>query len=318
MQATQEGLVPLKAWIKSALDEVIQIYLNAPDLEFVWVGDDAVDPLQQAQTLNILVAAGIKTIAEARAELGLAPEGKTAPVFGKYNSHHDERGRFATADNAVESGAGRAKTPNGVQVAANDATGTRSDAGAAIIAQVPPEEELKPEKEDESEGGTYFDPATARWVTLPPGSAIGPGRGWIDPRDLPKQTYLSAPEDEPQSRPPGTVADAVAPNGVLPGESAGRPGSPRTMPASDDPNAAALDFIANAYNGQKPISVNTPENLAPGGFFALLPDGTYITFRPAGQASSRTLDTTANVDINTPKINAFNGGEPLKLKFPRQ
>jgi hypothetical protein len=31
------------------------------------VGDDAVDPLQQAQTLNILVGAGIKTIAEARA-----------------------------------------------------------------------------------------------------------------------------------------------------------------------------------------------------------------------------------------------------------
>jgi hypothetical protein len=41
-----------------------------PDLEFVWVGDDAVDPLQQAQTLNILVAAGIKTISEARPTWG--------------------------------------------------------------------------------------------------------------------------------------------------------------------------------------------------------------------------------------------------------
>ncbi len=121
MQATQEGLVPLKAWIKSALDEVIQVHLNAPDLEFVWVGDDAVDPLQQAQTLNILVAAGIKTIAEARAELGLAPEGKAAPApaLGKYNSNHDERGRFAT-ENAVQQGAGRARTPKGVEIAAND------------------------------------------------------------------------------------------------------------------------------------------------------------------------------------------------------
>jgi hypothetical protein len=40
--------------------------------------DDAIDPLQQAQTLNILVAAGIKTREEARADLGLAPEGGKA------------------------------------------------------------------------------------------------------------------------------------------------------------------------------------------------------------------------------------------------
>ncbi len=74
MQATQEGLVPLKAWVKSALDRAIQDYLKQPDLEFAWVGDDAVDPLQQAQTLNILVTAGIKTRDEAREELGLGDE----------------------------------------------------------------------------------------------------------------------------------------------------------------------------------------------------------------------------------------------------
>jgi hypothetical protein len=102
VQATQEGLVPLKAWVKSALDHVIQVYLNEPDLEFVWVGDDAVDPLQQAQTLNILVRAGIKTRDEARADLGLAPEaGKAEPAVGKYNHYHDERGRFATAEGAA-------------------------------------------------------------------------------------------------------------------------------------------------------------------------------------------------------------------------
>ena len=58
LQATQEGLVPLKGWIKRALDHVIQVGMNEPGLEFVWVGDDGVDPLQQAQTLEILGAAG--------------------------------------------------------------------------------------------------------------------------------------------------------------------------------------------------------------------------------------------------------------------
>ena len=75
LQATQEGLVPLKAWIKNALDHVIQGCMNESGLEFVWVGDDAIDPLQQAQTLNILVSAGIKTREEARAELGLGGDG---------------------------------------------------------------------------------------------------------------------------------------------------------------------------------------------------------------------------------------------------
>jgi hypothetical protein len=65
-QATQEGLVPLKAWVKNALDHVIRECMNEPGLEFVWVGDDAIDPLEQAQTLQILVGAGIKTREEAR------------------------------------------------------------------------------------------------------------------------------------------------------------------------------------------------------------------------------------------------------------
>ena len=72
-QATQEGLVPLKSWVKNALDHVIHECMNEPGLEFVWVGDDAVDPLEQAQTLQILVSAGIKTREEARADLGLGP-----------------------------------------------------------------------------------------------------------------------------------------------------------------------------------------------------------------------------------------------------
>ncbi len=74
-QATQEGLVPLKAWVKNALDHVIQECMNEPGLEFVWVGDDAIDPLEQAQTLQTLVGAGIKTREETRTDLEFAPAG---------------------------------------------------------------------------------------------------------------------------------------------------------------------------------------------------------------------------------------------------
>jgi hypothetical protein len=81
--------------------------MNEPGLEFVWVGDDAVDPLQQAQTLEILVGAGIKTREEARAELGLGAEGgapskATNPSLEKWtydpNQPRDERGRWAAED----------------------------------------------------------------------------------------------------------------------------------------------------------------------------------------------------------------------------
>jgi hypothetical protein len=101
--------------------------MNEPGLEFVWVGDDAIDPLEQAQTLQILVGAGIKTREEARADLGLAPAGgkagKPQAKLGKLNPHHDERGQFATADSAVATvgSPARKPRPTPVQVASNDA-----------------------------------------------------------------------------------------------------------------------------------------------------------------------------------------------------
>ena len=97
-QAATEGLVPLKAWVKMLLDRMIGLCFGEPDLEFYWVGDDAVDPLEQAQTIAILVNAGVKTVAEARAELGL---GQTSGVV-KGNPYHDEAGRFTDAGHAVE------------------------------------------------------------------------------------------------------------------------------------------------------------------------------------------------------------------------
>ena len=129
LQATQEGLVPLKSWIKSALDHVLQVCLGEPGLEFVWVGDDAVDPLQQAQTLQILVSAGIKTREEARAELGLGGDGRgeggawevqPAPRRARAVRDGGRGGRGCRPPGA------QAAVASGVPVASND--GVMSDA----------------------------------------------------------------------------------------------------------------------------------------------------------------------------------------------
>ena len=125
--------MPLKGWIKSALDHVIQVGMNEPGLEFVWVGDDAVDPLQQAQTLNILVSAGIKTREEARAELGLGGGGRNP--FGasvgleKFNPYHDEQGRFATGDNTTDRSDGRRGKPRASDFNVASLVASVTDAG---------------------------------------------------------------------------------------------------------------------------------------------------------------------------------------------
>ena len=73
VQASHEGIGPMKSWVKELFDHVIQELIGFRDLEFRWQGADEVDPLEQAQALQILVGASIKTADEARVELGLPP-----------------------------------------------------------------------------------------------------------------------------------------------------------------------------------------------------------------------------------------------------
>jgi hypothetical protein len=57
-QATQEGLVPLKAWVKNALDHVIQECMAEPASSSSGLATTFVDPLEQAQTLKIFTSSG--------------------------------------------------------------------------------------------------------------------------------------------------------------------------------------------------------------------------------------------------------------------
>jgi hypothetical protein len=213
VQATQEGLIPLKAWVKSALDRVVQVCLNQPDLEFAWVGDDAIDPLEQAQTLVALVGAGIKTREEARADLGLAGAEKVA----KFNPYHDAQGQFTTAENAVEPGTHTHLRPDrSVEVAENENSPTMTDTGGGGREQVsqlgampepiepPPPESTRP-------------PASA-----PVGRAGAPieiERGTNAPATIDGIPYSGHALDRTQGRgiPPSVVQDTISTGQASPG-----------------------------------------------------------------------------------------------------
>jgi hypothetical protein len=71
--ALGEGLGPIMLWIKSLIDQVIEEDFGYADLEFEWLEEKAADLLKQAQITDMKIKAGLKTINEARAEVGDDP-----------------------------------------------------------------------------------------------------------------------------------------------------------------------------------------------------------------------------------------------------
>jgi hypothetical protein len=124
--AEEEGLAPVLAWVKDLIDSILAQEFDAPDLEFSFSAEASVDPQQQEAILSSYTSKGILTINEARAALGRDPlaeaaanrpmaltgngyvplgqaaqaAGKAKEEIAKFNPNHDERGRFATADEA--------------------------------------------------------------------------------------------------------------------------------------------------------------------------------------------------------------------------
>lgn len=108
--------------------------------------------------------------------------------------------------------------------------------------------------------------------------------------------------------------------GVLPGKPIGGPGTPREMPTTSDPTRTAEDFATQLFGGGSIDKIPLGPKCI-GCWRAQTSDGAWVTYRPAGQASSHTSPTTATVEVNGPRINAINvkttgEAEILKLKFP--
>lgn len=69
--AEEEGIQPIKQWIKSLIDYIIVKYFGYEDLCLMWEDMTTADPLMQAQIAQIYINSGIKTANEVREDLGL-------------------------------------------------------------------------------------------------------------------------------------------------------------------------------------------------------------------------------------------------------
>ena len=74
--AMEEGLAPILTWVKSLMDDVIDLHFGAPDLEFDWVEEINLDPEVKSRIHVAYVGAGILTADEVREELGRDPNGE--------------------------------------------------------------------------------------------------------------------------------------------------------------------------------------------------------------------------------------------------
>ena len=87
------------------------------------------------------------------------------------------------------------------------------------------------------------------------------------------------------------------------------------MPPTSNPDVTAGEFALAAFNGQQPIKFEN--NISgEGSWVAIMPDGTAVTYMPAGQASSSTAGTTATVEVNNASVRKLNSGKHAKFKFP--
>lgn len=80
--AEEEGLAPLKAWVKDVMDHLIQNVQGVEGYEFVWVTEDSLDPQSQATILTDYLKVGVMTVNEVRGKLGEDPvEGGDVPMI---------------------------------------------------------------------------------------------------------------------------------------------------------------------------------------------------------------------------------------------
>lgn len=72
-EAASTGLTPIQNWVKDIIDTVLEEDLDAEDYEFIWKGDDELDPLKRQQITSGYLKDGLITINEGRVDAGREP-----------------------------------------------------------------------------------------------------------------------------------------------------------------------------------------------------------------------------------------------------
>jgi hypothetical protein len=133
--AKDEGLVPLMAWVKDTMTDVIQRYFQAPDLCFDWVKEADNDPLIAAQVAQIYLAGKVLTPDEVRQDMGrepLTPEQQellNPPPPPMLDAQGNPPPKGAPSGNAPPGKAGSGKAPIGGRNAV-----TKKNRSAPLIA----------------------------------------------------------------------------------------------------------------------------------------------------------------------------------------
>jgi len=72
-EASATGLAPIQNWVKALVDDVLSEDFDCADLEFVWRGDDELDPKKRQEITSGYFRDGQITMNEARIEAGREP-----------------------------------------------------------------------------------------------------------------------------------------------------------------------------------------------------------------------------------------------------
>ena len=72
-EAAATGLAPIQNWVKALIDDVLADELDAADLEFIWRGDDELDPSKRQAITEADVKTGLLTLNEGRSANGREP-----------------------------------------------------------------------------------------------------------------------------------------------------------------------------------------------------------------------------------------------------
>lgn len=72
-EAAATGLAPIQNWVKALIDDILSEEFDSADLEFVWRGDDELDPVKRQQITSGNLRDGLITINEGRLDQGREP-----------------------------------------------------------------------------------------------------------------------------------------------------------------------------------------------------------------------------------------------------